>query len=282
MLRKALAGLAIVGIAAVGATAWGQWSLDAMVRQEVEALARGAGEPPAERFTYDMLDGLPEPVQRYFRAALAEGTPLIKQVHLKQVGYFRPDPQGDWKPFRADQWYSVEPPRFVWQASMDFAPLLPVIGRDKYWYGQSNMLMKVLGVVPVVDARSPELEVSALIRYVSEMMWFPTALLPSERVQWAPVDADSAQLTFRDGDLTTTGIYTFDAAGVPVRFESRERYRSVGSGFSRDPYWGVGSAPSFREVAPGIKITTEGTAGWSLPEGEYEYIRVKITEVEYR
>ena len=282
MLRKALAGLAVIGAAVVGAATWGQWSLDQMVRGEVEALTRDVGGPSAERFTYDKLAGLPEPVQRFFRASVAEGTPLIKYVHLKQTGYFQPSPNAGWKPFRADQWYSVEPPRFVWQANMDFAPLVPVVGRDKYWSGQSNMLMKVLGMIPVVDARGPDLERSSLIRYVSEAIWFPTALLPGAHVQWAPIDSNSAQITFRDGGLSTAAIYTFDDSGLPVSFRSEERVYGGGDGKTPYPWWGRFGGAGFKEVAPGVRIATEGSAGWDLPEGEYEYIRLQITEVEYR
>ena len=280
MLKKALAGLAIIGIAAVAVVARAQGSFDAQVRAEVDALTRNVDGPSAEKLTYDKLAGLPEPVQRYFRASLREGTPYIRYAHLKQTGDLRPDQKTGWKPFRADQWYSVDSPGFIWQANMDFAPLVTVQGRDMYYQGQGHMLIKPLGLFAVVDARGPEMDVSSFIRYLSEMFWFPTALLPSERVQWSPVDANSAQVTSRDGDLTTTALVTFNESGEPVRLESRERYRTSGNEFSRDLWWG--RLWGFEEAAPGVKIPTEAVVGWTLPEGEFEYVRLKITEVEYR
>ena len=40
-------------------------------------------------FSFDDLQDLPEPVQRYFKYCMTEGQPLIKYCAIKQQGWFR-------------------------------------------------------------------------------------------------------------------------------------------------------------------------------------------------
>ena len=52
-------------------------------------------------------------------------------------------------------------------------PLMAVVGRDKYVNGRGEMLIKILGLLPVVDARGPEMDQGTMLRYLAEMTWFP-------------------------------------------------------------------------------------------------------------
>ena len=72
-----------------------------------------------------------------------------------------------------------------------------------YFQGRGSMLIKLLSAVKVVDATGHEMDQGSLVRYLAEMPWFPTSLLPSGGlVKWEPVDGDSARAIMKDGDLT--------------------------------------------------------------------------------
>ena len=75
-----------------------------------------AGKDSRSRFTYKDLDGLPEPVQRYFKYALEDRQPCMRYVVLNHTGWCRPRtnlglrPDEGWKKVRAQQYISaVEP-----------------------------------------------------------------------------------------------------------------------------------------------------------------------------
>ena len=73
-----------------------------------------------------MLAGLPEPAQRYLRYAGVVGRPLVDTVRVRQRCRMRPAPNGMSFPLVAEQWYRVEPPGFIWDATVPLA-WLPLV-----------------------------------------------------------------------------------------------------------------------------------------------------------
>ncbi len=88
----ALAVLFVVGIGAVayGSCSWDKGTKSILVRLEA---ARITPYPLILPIRYDAqeLEGLPAPVQRYFRAVLKDGQPIIAAASLDQAGTFNMD-----------------------------------------------------------------------------------------------------------------------------------------------------------------------------------------------
>src|SRR5205823_8064675 len=98
------------------------------------------------------------PVQRYFRAAIAPGTPLALAARLEMQGSIKIG--GRWLPFRATE--VLAPQRgFVWSARVSGGLFA---GSDQYDSGLGAMRWKILGLIPVVQAASIVLAVVAIGR----------------------------------------------------------------------------------------------------------------------
>ncbi len=98
------------------------------------------------------VEQLPTPVARYFRHVLKDGQPFIRFARVTWAGEFRTRRADDgWSPFKATQYFSAQPPGFVWDASVHTAPLMNVRVRDAYVAGEGSMQAKILSLVPVVD-----------------------------------------------------------------------------------------------------------------------------------
>ncbi|MHB9092312.1 MAG: DUF6544 family protein, partial [Chloroflexota bacterium] len=249
------------------------------VAAEKEALRLSAADP-GRPFTYADLAGLPDPVQRCLRYSLAEGTPRVRVARIRQGGTFRSEFTRPWMNIAAEQIFTVDPPGFVWNARLKVNPLVWIDGRDKYVEGAANMLIKPFALFPVVDATGPEMDISSLIRYLSEMFWFPTSLLPGKYLRWEPIDDHSARAIIADRGLEAAGVFTFDDEGRVTRFETDQRYREENGRYIRQPW--VATAMEYREVAPGIKVPSGGEVSWVLPdEGLFPYGRLYLTEVAY-
>jgi len=138
------------------------------------------------------------------------------------------------------------------------------------------MLIKLLSLVTVADARGPEIDQGALLRYLNETMWFPTAAL-SDLIQWAGVDANSARATMSYEGVTASAVFIFNPQGELTNMVA-ERYRSLDSGFSLDTW-----ATPVREYGEfhGLRIPTRGEGVWQLSSGDFAYIRVEIADIEY-
>ena len=59
------------------------------IEKEITELIKDMRAAPIRTFTYSELEGLPEPVQRYFRYVLKNGQGYIRFVRLKQGNYKR-------------------------------------------------------------------------------------------------------------------------------------------------------------------------------------------------
>ena len=273
-MRFVVACLAAVAIAAaLVAAATRRFVL--RVDEEARALLEGARHRAPPLVEARDLETLPAPVRRWLEVAGTVGHARAATIRLKQRGEMRTGPDKPWMPVEAEQYFSVDPPGFIWRVHAKMARVLPIDGRDRYTAGRGHMLIKVASLFTVADAAGPAIDQGALLRYLGEIVWFPSAAL-SDTITWAAIDDRSARATMRYGDVTASMIYTFDDRGRVVQ-QSAERYMT-----------GVGPARLERWVIPvtawrtfcGIEVPARGDAVWKLPDGDFSYYRWEIVDLE--
>ena len=95
------------------------------------------------------------------------------------------------------------------------APGLNAFVHDAYVAGEGALHAEFLGLVTLADMRgTPELAQGELLRYLAEAMWYPTALLPSQGVNWTPIDETSARATLTDRATTVSLDFHFGPDGL--------------------------------------------------------------------
>ena len=88
----------------------------------------------------DMINRLPQPVQRWLEQSGALGKPMVSNVRLIQEGELKTDPdQENWSDTAAEQYVNLENPSFVWSVDMEMMPLVYVSGRDLFLDGKGEM-----------------------------------------------------------------------------------------------------------------------------------------------
>ena len=248
-----------------------------LIRTDVETLLACAASPRDGVVTEETLEDLPEPARRYLRYSGVVGRPFVGTVRLKQAGQIQLTAGQPWFALKAQQYFSVQPPGFVWEAVVP-ADALPLLrGKDTFLDGTGRMLITAAGLIPIVDATGPELDQGEMVRFLSEMMWFPAGFL-GENVRFEPVDAGSAQVSLTHAGRTATGTIFVDGDGKLTRFEADRSYPGAGG----DPSLQRWSTPvdEYGEFN-GLRIPVRARAIWRLPAGDLEYIRITITELQY-
>ncbi len=254
---------------------WSQYvsSLVGQVVQNASALDR----------TVDLAEtnGLPEPVKRYFHQALKDGLPLISQAYLIQKGGFRTRPEMEgWAKLSARQAFSSDPKALVWDAKIAVAPAVSVRVCDVYQNGTGAMKAALFSMVPLVDVNGgEEIDQGALMRYLAEALWFPTALLPSQGVVWEAIDENRARATMVDAGNTASLEFSFNDEGEIVSVYSPARYREVDGAYIPTPW--EGRFADYTEVN-GYRVPIEAEVAWHLPDGVFHYWRAMIVEIHYR
>jgi hypothetical protein len=138
------------------------------------------------------------------------------------------------------------------------------------------MTGKLAGLFTLFDAKGEKLDQGAMMRYLNEMIWFPTAYL-GDNVSWQAIDDNTAEVTFHDHGKSVSGQMHFAEDGRPVNFTAM-RYREINGDYSLDSW----STPmTDYGVRAGLNLPVGGTAVWHLPDGDLTYIELKITSIAY-
>jgi hypothetical protein len=227
--------------------------------------------------TVDRLVGLPKPVQQWLIRSGVVGKEAIHTVRLRQHGLMRTKPDGHWMTAEAEQYVTVDEPGFVWKATIDMAPLLRLTGRDRYTGGHGSMNIRFMSLVSVADAQGPETDQGTLLRFLSEIMWYPGAAL-SPYICWEPIDDRSARATMHYGDVTASGVFRFSEQGDVTGFETR-RYMEKDGHYSLETWTTAGS--TYRTLCNGIRIPTQGSATWKLKTGDFTWYKLTIGTIDY-
>jgi Family of unknown function (DUF6544) len=234
------------------------------------AVAADVGE-----FTEAELEGCDEPVARYFRAAIASGTPLARAARVRMRGSIKFGER--WVAFHADE--LLAPLHgYSWPASVARSLLR---GSDSYADGAASMTWKLLGLVPVIHTSGPDVARSAIGRAVTESVWLPTALLPRHGVGWRAENDHHlvADVPIQGGHVSLQ--ITIDGGGL-VRSVHLDRWSDPdGTGHFEWCPFGMDVAAS-RTFPCGITMPAEGTGGWFHGTDRWsdgEFFRYTILEL---
>ena len=270
--------LGSIGVAAV--FAYGDFRWKAGTRRRRDQLDAARLPHAAKVLDPRELELLPEPVQRYFRAVLAEGQPIVAAVRLEQAGTFNMnEATGNWKPFTSTQHVVTCRAGFDWDARITMMPGLTARVHDAYIAGEGFLHAAVYGLVSMVNMRgSGDMARGELMRFFAESPWYPTALLPSQGIVWSAVDQHSAHATLRDGELKITLLFRFNAEGLIDAVHAEARGRTSGGNAVSMPWEGRFWNYAKRE---GMRVPLEAEAAWIHPDGAKPYWRGQITQSAY-
>lgn len=222
------------------------------------------------------LEGLPAPVQRHFRAVLSDGQPMVAAASIEHRGTFNLGETGDrWKPFSSRQRVVMRRPGFVWDGTVALLPGLAVRVHDAYVGGEGILHPTVAGLWPLADLRDAgQLAQDELMRFLAEAAWYPTALLPSQGVRWAPLDEHSARATIVDGAISATLDFDFADDGTVCGVRAAARGRSLAGSTVMTPWEGRWSGV---QSCAGMRVPMRGEIAWLTAQGRKPYWRGTVT-----
>lgn len=260
--------------------AYGAWRWADATNALVSRLNEGRVAPGVARYTFAGLAGLPAPVKRYFSAVLTEGQPIVTAVSLTQSGVFNMSAtSARWKPFTATQNFTTARPGFVWNAKIMMFPTVPVRVVDAFVGGEGLLRPTLLGLYELgTQQGNGEIARGELLRYFAESVWFPTALLPGQGVDWQAVDNTSATATITDGPISVTMLFRFDENDLIASIHVQGRAMTVGTTTVQMPWE---CRMSNYQMRGGMRVPLTGEVLYITPEGEKPYFQGTIETITY-
>jgi hypothetical protein len=275
IIAVSVAVTAALCLAAYGRARWAESTQKLLVRLEATHLAS-----TVSHFDARELEGLPAPVQRYFRAVLKDGQRMIAAATVEHTGTFNLSQNGEkWKPFTSKQRVVIRRPGFLWDARVEIGPRVAVHVHDAYVGGEGILRAAVLGLFTVAELHGPgDIAQGELIRFFAEAAWYPTALLPSQGVRWEAVDDHSAKATLLDATVSVTMLFRFDDADLIESVSVEARGATVDRVIVMIPWEARVSNYQDRN---GMRVPLIGEASWLPPQGRRPYWRGTIASLAY-
>ncbi len=146
--------------------------------------------------------------------------------------------------------------------------------RDLFISDQGRLVVSLLSVFNIADAKGEQYYKGELLRWLGESVLYPTNFLPSDKLQWLPIDSKTAKLTFDYKGLSLFFIVTFNEMGAITEMET-ERFMDE----NIVETWII-KATNYKQLN-NVIIPTNFEVLWRLPEGDFSYANFNITEVEY-
>ena len=235
---------------------------------KVRDLFAHSDDVSGQHVRYEQLDELPAPVQRYFRHVLKDGQPYISAVRLRHGGLFRTGLTKDWVSIRGEQYFTTAIPGFIWRGRTRM-----FTATDQYVAGKGSLVVSAGGFINVVDESGPELDQGELLRWLGESVWFPTNLLPGKKLQWLPIDENTAKLVFTHQAMSVSFNVTINDTGEITQLETQ---RFMGKMLES---WVI----KLSDYLPlyGMLIPTVTEAIWRLKAGDVSYAKFDLEEIEY-
>jgi len=275
----------LVGLLAIAATvyAWasrGPTSARARYRRMADDVLADPG--PTTILTEEDLAPLPEPVAAYVRRSGAVGLPRVTSLRARIHGRIRAGTDRPWMPFTGEQvnTYGSWPNRLFFMDARMFG--LPVDVFHHFVGPSATMEVKVCSLVPMAEARGPEMDRSETVTIFNDMCVLAPAALVGAPIAWREIDDRTVEGTFTRGEHTVSARLVFGDDDRLVDFVADDRSRSSSDGTTFTPQrW---STPLREPRQFGRRrIASVGEARWHAPEpeGEFAYLEFVTDDIAY-
>lgn len=226
--------------------------------------------------TLESLSDLPPIVQKWLVRSNIIGRPPIKTLCVKQKGVMRLKADGKWLPFRAEQFINTDNQSFIWDATVSSGFVIPIHARDKYLHGHGSMLINASYAIPIADSSGPEIDQGTLMRFLAEIIWFPTAAL-DRNIRWEYLTETTARATIEKGGTSVSGIFSFDPNGDIAGFEGM-RYRDVNHRYELQK-WTV--AVKSHRIFGDFRIANKSEVTWQQGDKSFTWLKIELTKMKF-
>lgn len=224
------------------------------------------------------LAPLPELLQKYLRRAHVVGRRRARAMHVTWSAQMKPAPDADFMDATVEQtsFFFPNERHFLMSASRKGVPFL---GLHRYVGAHATMQIRLFGLLPIVDARGPEMDQSETVTLFNDMCVLAPSTLLDADVTWEVLDEGALRGTFTNEGHTIRADLLFDADGDLVNFVSNDRYLSAdGKKYERYPW----STPlrAYRDFGV-ARIASRGDAIWKMPAGDFRYGTFDVEALDY-
>lgn len=201
----------------------------------LEALAR-TSVIKNEILTVEDIKHLPVIVQKYLHYSGSVGKEKVLNFRAEFTGGIRSKSTEGFMSLKSEQYnFTDQPSRFFYIVAKKKG--IPAKGIHLYKDQTAIMLIKLLGLFTVVDAKGKEMNQGETVTLFNDMCFIAPATLIDRNIEWKEINSLTVDAKFTNGSITIRATLFFNEEGELVNFLSNDRFETTdGKTFMNYPW----------------------------------------------
>jgi len=230
-------------------------------------------------FTSSEFLSLPAIVRKYLKTSINVKSKSHQLTQLRLFGETRAEPGSEWSPTEVNFYYSLSAPAFVWVSTSEQILFLWNKTINTYINESAKSEIKFLSSVTTDETEGVKLDQSYFLFYIINSVLSPTVLLPSQNIQWTPLEKFKAEVVMWYKSVRGKAIFYFNELGNVEKVEVTDMFLPNRIDTKKEKF--TLHLANYEEV-DGYKIPTYLEYQWNLSDGDFTFNRFNITDVEYK
>lgn len=247
-------------------------------RTEVKAGLERSKEIKPEILNEEDIHHLPPIVRSYLRYVGVIGKEKVINFRAEFVGNIRSNPDDSWMKLNSVQYnFTDKPTRIFYIKASKMG--IPAVGIHLYNDETAVMLIKVLGLFTVTDAKGKEMNQGETVTLFNDMCFMAPATLIDSNIKWSSIDQLTVRAQYTNGKITVSAMLYFNEKGELINFVSNDRFETKDGKIYKNNPWAT-PVDGYQEIN-GYHLATGAKTIYRYPDGDFCYGEFFLKSIEY-
>lgn len=224
------------------------------------------------------IQHLPSIVQKYLQYTGVIGKEKVFNFRVEFEGKIRSNLGDPWMILNSVQYNFIDKPTRIFYITAK-SKGIPVVGIHLYKDDTAIMLIKLLGLFTVADAKGSEMNQGETVTVFNDMCLMAPATLIDKKIKWETIDSLTVKARFTNGSITIGATLYFNEKGELINFISGDRFETKDGKTYRNYPWKT--PVNGYKIINGNLLGFGGKAIYEHPEGDFCYGEFTIKNIEY-
>jgi len=231
-----------------------------------------------ETLTEEDIRHLPAIVQKYLHYTGSVGKEKVLNFRAEFTGGIRSKSSEEFMPLKSVQYnFTDNPTRLFYIVAKKKG--IPARGIHLYRDQTAIMLVKILGLFTVVDAKGKEMNQGETVTLFNDMCFMAPATLIDRNIEWQEVDALTVGAKFTNGNISIGAILYFNEEGELVNFLSNDRFETTdGKNYNNYPW--LTPVTGYTNIN-GYRLPSGAKLIYKHPDEDLVYGEFTLKSIEY-
>jgi hypothetical protein len=231
-----------------------------------------------ETLTEKDIQHLPAILQKYLHYTGSIGKEKISNFRAEFTGGIRAKSTEDFMPLKSVQYnFTDKPARLFYIVARKMG--IPATGIHLYRDQTAIMLVKILGLFTVVNAKGVEMDQGETVTLFNDMCFIAPASLIDRKIEWHEIDSKTIDAQFTNGNITVGATLFFNEEGEIVNFLSNDRFETT-DGKSYKNYPWLTPVTGYSNIN-GYRLPSGAKLIYKHPDEDLCYGEFRLVSIEY-